>query len=191
MSAVTPDAKPGINFLDGTRFTYADPAASFYPVEQIARGLAHTCRFGGHISHWYPVAMHCVNGTYLLDDPEDQYAFLMHDALEGVMGFDPPTPLKWHIPPIKELENSLHPVLAEQHGFKYPYSAAVMKTDTDMLVLENHYLRGRQPLIGIDIDTYDISHLHALVDIGVLNLGRVTPDQAMSLWLQRYEELKP
>lgn len=190
-SETTVPLSAGISLLDGTRFCYADPGAAEYPIEEIARGLAHVPRFGGHTKFFYPVAMHCVNGSYLLDNEADAFAFLMHDALEGLMGFDPPTPLKHHIPQIKTLENTVHPVLAKQFGFQYPYSDAVHRADVEMLILENEHLRGCKPLIGIDIDAYDITHVHALVAAGVINMGRVTPDMARELYLQRFEELKP
>lgn len=182
--------RPGITLMDRTRYDFEDPGASQYDINEIARGLSHAARFGGHTKHWFPVAMHCVNGSHIID-PEFAFDFLMHDAVEGLMGFDLATPYKWYIPGFKDLEHRTQEVLSAQFGFTYPFHESVKQADTELLVLENEVLRNGDPLIGVDLASVNVSHLHALMEVGVINMGRVTPDQARELWLQRYEELKP
>lgn len=181
---------PGITLLDGTRFTYREPEANEYPIKEIARGCGAVPRFGGHTNVWYPIAMHMVNGSYLAETPEDAFDFICHDMHEGLMGYDAPTPMKHEIPEIRELEHRVDPVLAKQFGFRYPLSPAVKKIDTDMLVLENFYLRDNQPLRMIDVYAYDVSHGHALVEAGVIRFNLVSPEIAANLWLNRFYELK-
>lgn len=184
------ETRPGITLMDGVRYDFAEPGVSQYSIEEIARGLSHAARFGGHTKHWHPVAMHCVNGSHVID-PEFAFDFLMHDAVEGLMGFDMPTPYKWHIPAFKELEHATQQALSAQFGFTYPFHESVKRADTEMLVLENDVLRNGNPLIGLEAGSVNVDHLHTLMEVGVINLGRVTPEQARELWLQRYEELKP
>lgn len=180
----------GINLLDGTRYSYDNPCESKYPIEEIARGLSHVPRFGGHTRHFYSVAQHCYNGTFLLSDPKDQYDFLFHDAHEGLLGFDAPTPMKVKIPELRTMGDEADVALSAQFGFRYPYSDAVKKVDTDMLILENYYLRNNQKLIMFDVDAYDISDGHALVEAGQIVLDLLSHEHARGLWLSRYEELK-
>lgn len=61
----------------------------------IAAGLAHTCRFGGHCKRFYSVGHHSLHVSRELpgDDPRLQLLGLFHDAGEAYLG-DVPRPLK-------------------------------------------------------------------------------------------------
>lgn len=85
-----------IETFTGDYFDYADPRAENVHVEDIAHGLAHTCRFGGQVRTFYSVAEHAVLVRQLVIDagrPELGFAALHHDSHEAYLG-DMPTPLK-------------------------------------------------------------------------------------------------
>lgn len=58
----------------------------------IAHGLSHYCRFGGHTVRYYSVAQHCCI-CHDLATPPDKLWLLLHDAPEAYMG-DLVSPLK-------------------------------------------------------------------------------------------------
>ena len=83
----------------------------FFHVD-IAHSLAYICRFGGHVQRFFSVAQHSMDvagiavelareeyahlDQYKLDEKIAFYrlAGLLHDASEGILGCDIPTPLK-------------------------------------------------------------------------------------------------
>jgi hypothetical protein len=80
----------------GTYFDFADPRPEMVHVEDIARALSQTCRFGGHTKRFYAVAEHALLVHRLVRDvagPELAFAALHHDSHEAYTG-DVPTPLK-------------------------------------------------------------------------------------------------
>lgn len=81
----------------GTHLDLTDPSADEIHAEDIAHGLALTCRYGGQTRRFYSVAEHSVL-TYDLArhlglEPEAALAVLLHDAPEAYLG-DIVTPLK-------------------------------------------------------------------------------------------------
>jgi hypothetical protein len=80
----------------GTYFDYSDPRPEMIHVEDIARALSQTPRFGGHQSRFYSVAEHALLVHRLVGavaGPELAFAALHHDSHEAYLG-DIPTPLK-------------------------------------------------------------------------------------------------
>ncbi|MFC7134089.1 MULTISPECIES: HD domain-containing protein [Salinibaculum] len=79
----------------GRQFDVFDPVAEAVDLDDIAAGLAHTCRFGGHCQHFYSVAHHSLHVSRELpeDEPRLQLLGLFHDAAEAYVG-DVPRPLK-------------------------------------------------------------------------------------------------
>ncbi|MEJ7824940.1 MAG: hypothetical protein WKF48_05900 [Solirubrobacteraceae bacterium] len=73
-----------------------DPAT--LSLRDVARGLAYTCRYGGHVKNYYSVAEHSVLVRDLLrwqgGSPDVLRAALFHDAAEAYLG-DVVAPLKW------------------------------------------------------------------------------------------------
>lgn len=85
-----------IETFTGDYFDYADPRAANVHIEDIAHGLANTCRFGGQVRTFYSVAEHAVLVRRLLIDAgwaAYGFAGLHHDSHEAYLG-DMPTPLK-------------------------------------------------------------------------------------------------
>jgi 5'-deoxynucleotidase YfbR-like HD superfamily hydrolase len=81
----------------GLLFDYAKPRASAVHIDDIARALANTCRFGGHVKRFYSVAEHAILVHELVfatgASPAVCYAALHHDSHEAYL-VDVPTPLK-------------------------------------------------------------------------------------------------
>lgn len=81
-----------IEVYNGQLFNIHAPDPAAICIDDIARSLAMTVRFKGHIHHFYSVAEHCVLGSGLID-PKYAMDFLLHDAGEAYMG-DSPSPHK-------------------------------------------------------------------------------------------------
>jgi len=79
----------------GGRFHPFDPDPSDVHIADIAGGLAHTCRFGGHCRSFYSVAQHSLFVASELEDqgPRLELYGLLHDAAEAYLG-DLPRPVK-------------------------------------------------------------------------------------------------
>lgn len=94
---ILPDTPHAIALGSGGYFDYADPQADQVTIVDIAHGLAHTCRFGGHADEFVSVAEHSVLAHDLLartcDDDLLLRAALLHDASEAYVG-DVPKPMK-------------------------------------------------------------------------------------------------
>lgn len=87
----------------GRYLDFTAPTPEDVCIEDIARALSMTCRFGGHVTRYYSVAEHAVNvANHVLAandyDPFLGRAALHHDSHEAYIG-DLPTPLKKDIGP--------------------------------------------------------------------------------------------
>lgn len=84
-----------------------DPDPEDVRLGDIAAGLAHTCRFGGHCCRFYSVAEHSLYVRRELDGDGDgprlQLLGLLHDAGEAYVG-DVPRPLKAELDGFERVE---------------------------------------------------------------------------------------
>jgi hypothetical protein len=89
----------------GGRFYPFDPRPDEVRLEDVAAGLAHTCRFGGHCIEFYSVAAHSLHVSRHLADcgPRLQAYGLLHDAAEAYLG-DLPRPIKAEFPAFETAE---------------------------------------------------------------------------------------
>jgi 5'-nucleotidase len=95
MSATT------IETYTGELFDFATPRPADVRLTDIAHALSMSCRFGGHVDHFYSVAQHALMVVQLVRVaaplhphlPELQLAALHHDSHEAYIG-DIPTPMK-------------------------------------------------------------------------------------------------
>lgn len=69
----------------------------------IGVGLGRTCRFAGHLKHWYPVLAHTIVVAELMSNSQRIHG-LLHDAPEACVG-DVPTP--WKTQAAKKREHML------------------------------------------------------------------------------------
>jgi hypothetical protein len=87
---------PCLETLMGHYLDYLNPQPDQIDLTDIARGLAHTCRYAGQTTRYYSVAEHAVYVRQLVIEaghPELALAALHHDSHEAYLG-DWPSPLK-------------------------------------------------------------------------------------------------
>lgn len=127
---------PGcIRTISGNFFNPLDPNPDSITIEDIAHGLSHQFRFGGHTKYPLTVAEHSVSVCRLLP-VEHQLAGLLHDAAEGLGLPDLITPVKRNIPGYEEAENRVMEVIAKKFGFQWPLHQAVKNADRKALEIE-------------------------------------------------------
>lgn len=80
------------NSFSGKKISLHAPTADMICLQDIAKGLANICRFGGQIHGFYPVASHTLTVWHLAPDHLKKAA-LLHDAPEAYLG-DVIKPLK-------------------------------------------------------------------------------------------------
>lgn len=92
-----PDVRAWVRMPSGRRLDLLDPTPFDWDDEDLALGLARTFRWGGHSAWPHPlsVAQHSISVLYLRRamsteplDPLVELRELLHDAEEGLLGFD-------------------------------------------------------------------------------------------------------
>lgn len=130
--------RPDILTFSGRYFDLFNPAGNEVRLEDIAQGLANTCRFAGQCCAFYSVAQHSVMASYLVP-PEDKFAALMHDAAEAYLG-DVTRPLKQMLPDYLAIEARVEAYVFEQLGLSLPLPPSVKRADLVMLATEQRDL---------------------------------------------------
>jgi uncharacterized protein len=181
---MTPDqGKPGIiggSILTnrGTYFDYIRPDLSDIHPEDIARGLANTCRFAGQPTSFYSVAQHCVLVSYMVP-PEDAFAGLMHDAAEAYVG-DIPSPLKQFLPDYKVIEKRVEQAIADRFGLTLPWPDSVKHADIRALKTEREDLMPPTDIAWPLMDQYERWPWPT---------NPWGPDGAFRIWMDRFHQL--
>lgn len=170
----------GIALYSGAMFDYNAPEKSDVQIDDIAHALSNVCRFAGHIRHFYSVAQHALNVSYLVPR-EHALAGLLHDTSEAFTN-DLPTPLKIAFPVFKELEVRIETAMAAKFGFEFPLHESVKYADLQMLLIEKEDLR------------QDFSNWAVLEGVErprskLLWMQETTPAEAKRRFLARYDEL--
>lgn len=134
-------------------------------LEDIARGLSNTCRFGGQIRHFYSVAQHSVLcyelSKQLYNDESINLACLLHDSPESFTG-DQVSPIKGNmaistipdgkIVSINELEDQILSAVNKRLGLNLAYHHPSVKyIDRVLLNSESYYLRGFKTNEGLPV----------------------------------------
>ena len=167
-----------IMLYSGRLFDLGDPEANEIEIEDIAHGLAHTCRYAGQCDGFYSVAEHSVHVSRVV--PSAELAGLFHDAAEAFVG-DVSAPLKRLLPEYSRIEKRVERAIFERFGIAWPPPAEVKYADLSVMAAElqllmppgtNEWLRDRD------------------VAPAKVRIGRLPPDQAKALFLERYAELK-
>lgn len=141
-------------------------------VEDIARSLSNTCRFGGQLKYFYSVAQHSVichnTAKRLFEDEKLAMACLLHDLGETYIN-DVPTPIKGNmvvstlpegkIVSIQELEDNILRRFNEKFNLDLDFwDRRVHYVDKVVLNTESYCLRGfkifenEYPVLNEDID---------------------------------------
>lgn len=161
-------------------------------LDDVAHGLAHTCRFAGQTSRYYSVAEHAVNVCNLLrvglDRPDLALAGLHHDDAEGFLG-DVTRPLKTLLGPrYVEASEEMDCAIAEALGLQHCFSGAdpaVKLADDLLLALEARALlpsRGE----GWGYALPDVEQVPVWARPSIVG---VDPDRAKALWLEIHAEV--
>lgn len=166
----------------GRKFWPLDPRADEITIEDVAHGLAMTCRYGGHSRRFYSVAEHCVLVSFHVPA---QFALhgLLHDSAEAYIG-DMIRPLK-HQPQMQEFRNAeaaIELAVAEAFALDWTVAActAVKEIDDRILVDEIGALMADPPAYW---------ERHAAVEpVGAQIVGW-GPGVAEVAFLERYREL--
>lgn len=145
---------PTILLSSGSYFDFEAPETSVFTINDIAHGLAMTCRFAGQCRRFYSVAQHSVHVSENVPH-EHAYQALMHDASEAFVG-DMAKPLKVMLPEYVAIEKRVERAVFARFNVATPLPPTVKEADIVMLVTEQHqlmrnrddwqYCRGRQPL---------------------------------------------
>lgn len=119
-----------------------DPKPEMICIDDIAKGLSHTCRFAGQLKQFYSVAQHSWYCYQLAEGTKQRKAALLHDASEAYLG-DLPRPIKHDITlsEYRKIEDRLMEVIAGVFHFQYPIEQPVKDIDKKMLVTEHRILR--------------------------------------------------
>jgi 5'-deoxynucleotidase YfbR-like HD superfamily hydrolase len=104
----------------------------FRRIEDIAHGLAHTCRFNGHFKFFYSVAEHSMDVADHLSD-EQKLLGLLHDASEAYLA-DLPRPIKPHLSNYRRLEAAIMAAVADR--FELNQVMPALSADTAILTDE-------------------------------------------------------
>lgn len=117
-----------------------------HTVKDVARALAMTARFGGHISHFYSVAQHCVLVARTLRHNKFHARVclqgLLHDQ-EEAFTHDVNRPLKLSpcMAGYRRLASRVRMALLEGYGLPPELDPAVKKYDDELLVAESKALQ--------------------------------------------------
>lgn len=126
----------------GNRFYPFDPRPEDVRLADVAGGLAHTCRFGGHCREFYSVALHSLHVSRDLAEqghgPCVQLYGLLHDAGEAYVG-DLPRPVKAEFEAFERIERRILDAVWAAFDLQPPDDevwAAVMAADDRLLAYE-------------------------------------------------------
>lgn len=166
---------PTILLRGGTYLDFEAPWDSYFDIEDIAHGLAMTCRFAGQCNRFYSVAQHSVHVSQIVP-AKDAYAGLMHDAPEAFI-HDISKPLKTIMPEYKLIERRLEKTIADRFQVPYPLPASVKQADLIMLATEQRQLMNNR----------DLWTAATPLDCVLPVMG---PDEAKKFFLDRFKELR-
>ena len=175
-----PEATTALLTFSGRTVDLAAPDFSDFDIADIARPLAYQCRFVGNTLRFYSVAQHSVLASRLTA-PTYAYDALMHDCEEAFTG-DWPTPWKVRIGRdlIRAAIRPVKEALARRFALTFPEPDAVKLADQRALATEIRDLCAPHRVKWNDLPPPAADPIVPL-----------SPDDALTAFLQRYEELRP
>ncbi len=162
----------------GEFYSYVNPQANKWTIEDIALSLGHLCRYSGQVQKFYSIAQHCYLVSYAVDQ-EFALDGLLHDGVEAFM-VDIPTPLKMLLPDYKQIEAEHEQEMFSRFGLEYPMNPAVKKADTELLCAEVRDMKAKH------------AHWDRYSHINVDHIAHIDPwtsAKATKMFLQRYYQL--
>lgn len=166
-----------IMLRSGRHFDLANPEASEISIDDIAHGLAHTCRYAGQCDGFYSVAEHSVLVSQVVE--HSRLAALFHDAAEAFIG-DMPQPLKRLLPAYKTLEVKIEQAIFARLEIDWPAPIEVKVADYSVMAAE------QEVLMPIGTNTWLID---AKVAVANVRIQKLPPEKAKLLFLNRFSEL--
>ena len=168
---------PTILLASGSYFDFEDPERSAFTIEDIAHGLAMTCRFAGQCSRYYSVAQHSVHVSHLVSR-ENAFAGLMHDAAEAFVG-DMSKPLKDMLPAYRAIEKRVEAAVFDRFRISAPLPVEIKQIDRVMLATEQQQVMNNR-------DDWALTNGSAPANLTLPNWG---PAVAKAMFLERFHEL--
>lgn len=133
-----PDLKcyPSIQLRSGVFYDFVEPWKTPIHPNDIASGLAKSCRCTGQIlpDDVYTIAQHCCH-AHDMAPSHLKFKALMHDAPESVLG-DVATPLKQLLPDYKVIEERVSNAFADQFQLPHGFEDEVKDIDLRMAATE-------------------------------------------------------
>ena len=191
---VTPDPNDGkvgpcIGTLSGELISLENPQVDRIHLEDISAGLSNTCRWGGQIHCFYPVARHALSCEQVAAELGMSTALrletLHHDDSEAYL-CDLPRPLKHQLPDYNAIERRFNEAIAVKFGLTFPWYTEVHRIDYAMLLAESEFL-GR-PRTWFNAEDF-VSPLVALCRIVIRNSVRRTPEELQNDFIRRHNLL--
>jgi uncharacterized protein len=168
----------------GGKFFALEPEHGDIRIEDIAQGLANSCRWGGQCKFWYPVAAHAIWVSLVLPKPL-KLCGLLHDASEGMGLADIASPFKAFLPDYKKIEDTAMGGIARKFGFEWPVPPEVKKAD--MLALYHERKALFDAPIRLDKATIPMLGLPKGWKLPCWRYDNWTPEKAKQLFLDYYE----
>jgi 5'-deoxynucleotidase YfbR-like HD superfamily hydrolase len=171
-----------VSLHSGRYVDLLNPQPESFIIEDIARGLANTCRFNGQCSVFYSVAQHSVLVSHLVPD-DYKMAALLHDSAESCIS-DTCTPLKKLIPELKVIEDRIEAAIFKRFGLPFPMPAdmkqSVKRADWQALATERR-----------DVTPWGDDYWPLLGDVKPLptKIKALDSQQAYSQFMDRFYEL--
>jgi 5'-deoxynucleotidase YfbR-like HD superfamily hydrolase len=161
----------------GAELNLLEPASCPFTIEDIAHGLAMTCRYAGQCRIFYSVAEHSVHLSHLAGGRALEA--LLHDAAEAFIG-DVSRPLKQLLPEYKALERSLEAVIRARFGLEPVCSPEIKALDLSALATEQAQIMPAGANRWASVDG---------VQMISLTVEGWPPERAKQAFLDRFEDL--
>lgn len=174
--AVAVAVGPQIRLRSGAWLDLLDPTSCDFTIDDIAHGLAHTCRYAGQAEGFYSVAEHSLLVSQAAVGHE--LAGLLHDAAEAFIG-DVTRPLKQLLPDYKRIEAGIEAAIFSRLGLA-GVDAEVKQADLRVLAAEQAQIMPE----GTDAWAAEAGVAPASVTVECL-----PPEVAKTRFLDRYREL--
>lgn len=164
------------------KFDFRSRAPEQWVIEDVARGLANTCRFAGQLPRgvWYSVAEHSVHVSHMVP-PELAMDGLLHDAVEAFMG-DMPSPLKQIVPEFGHIEERLYGAMAKRFCIQEFVPPLVKQADCRILLAE------RDAICGGAVSEWDLDGLFK-AEHPKTNFLCLPPTGAEDAFMYRYYQI--
>jgi hypothetical protein len=192
---------PGNNEIElysGRYLDLSNPSSAVIGLDDIAHGLAYTCRYSGQCADYYSVAQHAVMCSRKLEKDGatvlEQLAALHHDDSEAFLG-DVVRPLKTLIQPqYGELTDKMDQAVTDAFGNLWPADAltlpVVKAADNWALMVEAHrLLPSKGKMWGGQAHNWEVDmEVEGANDLGLWR-GYQSPRTAARSFIRRHNAL--